>query len=87
MIKENVFKIKERISLICSKINKDPNRITIVAVSKGRTPEQIKEVIEAGITDIGENKIQEALIKYNDMRYAICDMQIICPRRKSHNLS
>ncbi len=67
MIKENVFKIKERISLICSKINKDPKRITIVAVSKGRTPEQIKEVIEAGITDIGENRVQEAILKYNNL--------------------
>jgi hypothetical protein len=67
MIKENVFKIKERILSICSKTNRNPDTITIVAVSKDRTPEQIKEVIETGITDIGENKIQEAILKYNNL--------------------
>ena len=68
MIRENLLKIKEGISLICSKINQDPNGITIVAVTKGRTVEQIKEAIEAGITDIGENKVQEAISKYNDLQ-------------------
>jgi pyridoxal phosphate enzyme (YggS family) len=65
MIRDNLLKIEERISLICSKINRDPRSITIVAVSKGRTPEQINEAIELGINDIGENRVQEALLKYN----------------------
>ena len=68
MIKENILKIKERVSLICARINREPNSITIVAVSKGRTTQQIKEAIEAGITDIGENRVQEATIKYSGLR-------------------
>ncbi len=56
MVKENILKLKERIG----------NAITIVAVSKGRTAEEIREVIQAGITDIGENKVQEAVVKYNE---------------------
>jgi hypothetical protein len=68
MVKENLLKIKERISLICPKINRDPRSVIIVAVSKGRTSEEIKEVIEAGIHDIGENKVQEALVKFNELR-------------------
>jgi pyridoxal phosphate enzyme (YggS family) len=76
MIKDNVLKIKERIAIICTKIKQDPGLIAIVAVSKGRTVEQIKEVIEAGITDIGENRVQQTVLKYNDMRYAISDKQI-----------
>jgi len=78
MIRDNLLKIEERISLICSKINRDPRSITIVAVSKGRTPEEIKEVIEAGIHDIGENKVQEALTKYSGIRdtgYGLRDIQ------------
>ncbi len=58
MVKENILKLRERIA----------DSITIVAVSKGRTLEQIKEAVEAGITDIGENKVQEALEKYNAIR-------------------
>lgn len=67
MIKENIFKIKERIALVSSALNKDLSRIRIVAVSKGRSLEQIKEAIEGGITDIGENRVQEALTKYNQL--------------------
>ena len=73
MIKENVFRIRQRILEVCSKINQDPGKITLIAVSKGRTIQQIKEAIEAGITDIGENKVQEAAAKYNELftRYSL----------------
>jgi pyridoxal phosphate enzyme (YggS family) len=58
MVKDNIAKIKGRI----------PGHITIVAVSKNRAPEEIKEAVEAGITDIGENKVQEALLKFPELR-------------------
>ncbi|MDD5594804.1 MAG: YggS family pyridoxal phosphate-dependent enzyme, partial [Candidatus Omnitrophica bacterium] len=67
MIKNNISLIKEKIALICAKIKRDPALIALVAVSKNRTLEQIKEVVDAGITDIGENKVQEALIKYSSV--------------------
>ena len=61
------MKVKKLISSACSKTNQEPNSITVVVVSKGRLIEQIKEVIEAGIMDIGENRVQEALSKYNKL--------------------
>jgi pyridoxal phosphate enzyme (YggS family) len=67
MIRENILKIKARIASICARLNRDPDLITIVVVSKERTLEQIKEVITAGITDIGENRVQEALSKYYEI--------------------
>ncbi|MDD4894823.1 MAG: YggS family pyridoxal phosphate-dependent enzyme [Candidatus Omnitrophica bacterium] len=67
MVKDNIFKIKERISTACAKSGYDPHKITIVAVTKGRSVDEIKEAIEAGATDIGENKVQEALLKYNEL--------------------
>jgi hypothetical protein len=68
MIKDNLSKVYRRISFACSKNNLNPSSVTIVAVSKGRSMEQIKEAIEAGITDIGENKLQEAILKYNNLK-------------------
>ena len=65
MIKENVSSIRKRIALVCSKFNRDFNSITVVAVSKGSASEQIKEAFESGITDIGENRVQEAATKYS----------------------
>lgn len=76
-IKENIFKVRERISSVCSRINRDPGSITIVCVSKGRTIEQIRQAIDAGITDIGENKVQEAAIKYLDQRLTTSGQRII----------
>ena len=49
-IRENYQKIKEEI----------PEDILVVVASKTRTPEEIIEIIEAGVTDIGENYVQEA---------------------------
>ncbi len=40
--------------------NEVPEDITIIAAAKTRTPEEIRELIDAGITDIGENYVQEA---------------------------
>lgn len=68
MIRDNILKIKERVALACSKIDKDPSGISIIAVTKGRKIEQIKEAYEAGLTEIGENKVQEAVLKYHQLQ-------------------
>lgn len=68
MLKDNISKVKERIVAACSKVNRDPSEIKIIAVSKGRVVEDIKEAISSGLTDIGENRIQEALEKYNELQ-------------------
>lgn len=42
----------------------DPERaVTIVAVTKGHPPGAVEEAAAAGLTDIGENRVQEALRK------------------------
>ncbi len=69
MIKDNIIAIKERIVAACNKTGRDPAEVGLVCVSKKRDVGELKQVIEAGITDIGENKVQEALLKYS----AICD--------------
>ncbi len=40
--------------------NEIPEYVTIVLAAKTRTPEEVKEVINAGATDVGENYLQEA---------------------------
>lgn len=64
MIKENIIEIQRRISLICSAALRDPGSVAIVAVSKGRDVSHIEEAVRCGIAHIGENKVQEALLKY-----------------------
>lgn len=68
MIEENLVRIRQRIGLACTKINKDSSRITLVAVTKNRTLEEIKAAIACGLKEIGENRVQEALLKYNELK-------------------
>ncbi|MDD4899277.1 MAG: YggS family pyridoxal phosphate-dependent enzyme [Candidatus Omnitrophica bacterium] len=68
MVRANISRIKGEISRLCAQIKRDPAGITLIAVSKGRTVEQVKEAVDAGATDIGENRVQEALLKYNALR-------------------
>lgn len=64
-VKENIQRIRTGIEVLCQKIKRNPGEITLLAVIKEADIEQVKEAIEAGITDLGENRVQEALIKYN----------------------
>ena len=43
---------------------RDPAGITLIAVSKGRSAEQIQELIDGGQRDFGESRVQEALAKW-----------------------
>jgi len=67
MVKDNILKIRHAIAEISSAKGGRADNITIVAVSKGRGVDRIKEAVEAGITDIGENRVQEAASKYNEL--------------------
>ena len=67
MIKKNIAVLNQAITRISAKAHRQAGQVTIIAASKGRDIEQIKQVINAGITDIGENKVQEALSHYNTM--------------------
>ncbi|MBA7680203.1 Pyridoxal phosphate homeostasis protein [subsurface metagenome] len=57
-ITENYARIREEI----------PDDVTIVLSGKTRTVEQIKEAIDAGVTDIGENYVQEAGQMYSALQ-------------------
>jgi len=70
MIKNNVLKVRERIFAACLKVNRDTCGINLVFVSKGRPIDDIKEAIACGLRDIGENKVQEALLKYPSFKDA-----------------
>lgn len=75
-IKENILRIRERIRASCVKSGRLPESVTLVAVTKNRGVEQIKEAIAYGIVDIGENRIQEAIDKYSSSQLATGDLQL-----------
>ena len=60
MIKDRLEAIKRDIQ----SYSPFPDRVRIVAVSKKQPIDKMREGIKAGITDIGENRIQDALDKF-----------------------
>ena len=66
-IKENLLKVRERIERAAQKAGRDPKGIRLVAVSKTVEVARIKEAIEAGVSILGENYVQEAQNKIDDI--------------------
>mgnify|MGYP000980875569 CR=1 FL=1 len=67
-IRENIESIIEEKERIARAAGRNPEEILLCAVTKTRTPEEINEAIDCGITDIGENKVQEILDKYDRIK-------------------
>lgn len=70
-IKENLDVIKNNISLACKKSGRSEAEVTVLAVTKTRSAEEINRAIELGITDIGENRVQELMNKYADVKSGV----------------
>lgn len=59
----NVTDVRARIAGAARRARRDPAAITLVAVTKNRSSEDIRLVVEAGVRDLGENRVQELLGK------------------------
>jgi pyridoxal phosphate enzyme (YggS family) len=59
-IRDNVAAVEERIARACVRAGRAREDVKLVAVSKTFPAEFIDEAIASGITDLGENRVQEA---------------------------
>jgi len=67
-IGENLKKVtaeKDRFAVLSGR---RPEDVLLVAVTKTRSAEEINQAIDAGATDIGENKVQEIVDKYDSVK-------------------
>ena len=64
---QSLTKVQNKIASAAERVGRDPSEITLIAVTKTHGAEEINEAIAAGVTDIGENKVQEILSKYDDI--------------------
>ena len=67
-IRKNLETVRAQISEAAETVGRGGDEVILVAVSKTRTPEEINTAIDAGTTDIGENKVQEIMDKYDDIK-------------------
>ena len=66
-IAERFKEVKKRVDDAALRSGRDPEDIKLVAVTKTHPASEINEAIEAGATDIGENRVQEILEKIDDV--------------------
>lgn len=59
MIVESLAAVRSRIAGAAVRAGRDPEDVKLVAISKLVEPARIREAIAAGVTDIGENRVQE----------------------------
>lgn len=62
-IAENLKEVQRDINEVCKKCGRDPSEVTLIAVSKTKPLEDLKEAYDAGARDFGENKVQELIAK------------------------
>lgn len=66
-IRKNIQSVKYRIASAAERVGRSVGSIELVAISKTKPVRAILEAIDAGITDIGENRVQEAAIKHSQV--------------------
>lgn len=67
MVKENITEVRRRIADACIRAGRDPDSVTLIAVSKTKPIPMIEEAYESGSRDFGENKAQDMRDKHDAM--------------------
>jgi len=63
-ITERLVQLRLEIAEVCARCGRSPDQVAILAVTKTHPAEIVQQVVAAGLTDIGENRIQEAEAKF-----------------------
>ncbi len=64
MIKENYASVLKKVTDACIRAGRDPQEVTLIAVSKTKPVSMIQELLDVPVVDFGENKPQELKEKY-----------------------
>lgn len=67
MIAENLQQVRNNIIKACEAVGRNPEEVTLVAVSKTKPVEFLQEAYDADARVFGENKVQEILDKYDQL--------------------
>ena len=71
LIAQNIAEIRERMDAAAERAGRNPQDVTLIAVSKTFPPEPIREAYTAGIRKFGENRVQE----FGDKLASLRDLQ------------
>lgn len=67
MISDNLHQIQQEIRDSCALVARNPNEVTLVAVTKTVDSKKTREVIQAGVLDCAENRVEKLLEKKQEL--------------------
>ena len=67
MVAENYREVDRRVGEACARSGRNRKEVTLIAVSKTKPVELIREAMDAGADVFGENKVQELCDKYEQL--------------------
>jgi hypothetical protein len=56
---DKLDEVKERIAKACAAVKRDESEVSLIAVTKTAAPEQIRELLQMGVGDLGESRVQQ----------------------------
>jgi pyridoxal phosphate enzyme (YggS family) len=73
---KNIKEVLENIKKAALKSGRNPEEIKLIAVTKNFDITRVNEAIDAGIIDLGENRVQELIGKYDNTN-KVCNWHLI----------
>ena len=87
MVKENLASVRGRIVRAAKRAGRDPGAVKLIVVTKEADIGAVREAMAAGVTDIGENRVKEALLKRQALDLHVVNWHMIghLQSRKVHD--
>jgi len=63
VLRDNLERVRQRVQQACQRCGRQPSSVTLIGVTKTVPPEIIQEAVALGLTELGENRVQEARMK------------------------
>jgi hypothetical protein len=67
-IGSRIAAVRARIDAACDRVGRDPGGVTLIGVTKTHPTSSVAAAYRAGLRDFGENRVQEALPKIDELR-------------------
>ncbi|MGH9442255.1 MAG: YggS family pyridoxal phosphate-dependent enzyme [Thermoanaerobaculia bacterium] len=84
-LSERVRAIRERIARACEKSARDPSCVRLIAVTKTHGADTVRTAVAAGLTEFGENRVQEGSEKIKALRPDFPDLSWVLIGRLQTN--
>lgn len=70
-IEKNLQRIGEDIAAACARAKRDPKDVRVIAVTKAAGLDEIKSLVDLGVTDLGESRVQQLIERSAELTQAL----------------